>query len=75
MTTPTVTVTMPNGTNTIANPLYAYRFHKVSKEDFYYDPVSLLRYTVTYINLQLTLHSGLPGHLPCAHPTMETSMP
>lgn len=39
MTTPTLTVTMPNGTNTIANPLYAYKFHPVYKEDFYYEPV------------------------------------
>ena len=42
MTSPTVTVTMPNGTSTIDNPLYAYRFHPVSKEDFYFDPVILL---------------------------------
>lgn len=40
MTTPTVMVTMPNGTNTIPNPLYAYRFHPVYQEDFYYNPVS-----------------------------------
>ena len=39
MTSQTVTVMMPNGTSTIENPLYAYRFHQVSKEDFYYDPV------------------------------------
>ena len=32
---------MPNGTSTINNPLYAYRFHQVSQEDFYYDPVRL----------------------------------
>jgi tyrosinase len=42
MTSKTVTVTMPNGTSTIDNPLYAYRFHQVSQEDFYYDPVRLL---------------------------------
>ena len=35
---PTVQVTTPNGTNTIANPLYAFRFHPVSKADFYFDP-------------------------------------
>ena len=29
---------MPNGTSTIANPLYAFAFHPVSKADFYYDP-------------------------------------
>ncbi|KAK6428007.1 hypothetical protein LTR95_015856 [Oleoguttula sp. CCFEE 5521] len=37
---PTVTVNMPNGTNTIPNPLYSYRFHSVSRDDFYYDPWS-----------------------------------
>jgi len=42
MTSPTVTVTMPNGIGTIDNPLYAYRFHQVSKEHFYYDPVRFL---------------------------------
>jgi len=31
---------MPNGSTTIANPLYAYRFHPVSMNDFYYEPVS-----------------------------------
>lgn len=40
MRTPFVKVTMPNGTNTIPNPLYAYKFHPVYKEDFYYTPVS-----------------------------------
>jgi len=38
LTSPTVQVTMPNGTSTIANPLYAFAFHPVSKADFYYDP-------------------------------------
>ena len=38
--TPTVRVRMPNGTNTIPNPLFAYRFHAVSEEDFHYNPVS-----------------------------------
>jgi tyrosinase len=41
ITSKTVTVTLPNGTSTIDNPLYAYRFHQVSQEDFYYDPVRL----------------------------------
>jgi hypothetical protein len=40
MSSPTVNVIMPNGSTTIANPLYAYRFHPVSMEDFYYQPVS-----------------------------------
>lgn len=40
MTSPTVSVIMPNGTTTIPNPLYAYRFHPVSMDDFYYQPVS-----------------------------------
>jgi tyrosinase len=41
MSSPTADVVMPNGTNTIANPLYAYRFHQVSMDDFYYKPVRL----------------------------------
>jgi tyrosinase len=44
MTSQTVTVTMPNGTSTIDNPLYAYLFHQVSQEDFYYYPVNLFKY-------------------------------
>lgn len=32
-------VQMPNGTNTIPNPLYTYRFHPVGSDDFYYNPV------------------------------------
>jgi tyrosinase len=40
MSSPTVNVIMPNGSTTIANPLYAYRFHPVSMGDFYYQPVS-----------------------------------
>ena len=36
---PTVEVVMPNGTNTIPNPLYSYQFHPVSAEDFYFNPV------------------------------------
>lgn len=43
LSSPTINVTMPNGTNTIANPLYSYKFHPVSRDDFYYDPVSPLR--------------------------------
>ncbi|OCL01252.1 Di-copper centre-containing protein [Glonium stellatum] len=34
---PTVQVVMPNGTNTISNPLYAYRFHPLIYNDFYDD--------------------------------------
>ena len=37
---PTVNVIMPNGSSTIPNPLYSYRFHPVSVKDFYFDPVS-----------------------------------
>lgn len=40
---PTISVTLPNGTHTIHNPLYSYQFHPVSKADFYYDPVSTSR--------------------------------
>jgi len=39
MQTPTIKVTMPNGTTEIPNPLYSYRFHPVSQDDFYFDPV------------------------------------
>ncbi|KAI7302472.1 Di-copper centre-containing protein [Hortaea werneckii] len=35
---PTVKVQMPNGTTTIPNPLYSYRFHPVGSDDFYYNP-------------------------------------
>lgn len=37
--TPTINVTMPNGTAEIPNPLFSYRFHPVSQDDFYFDPV------------------------------------
>ena len=37
---PTIKVTMPNGTTIIPNPLYSYQFHPVSKKDFYFNPVS-----------------------------------
>lgn len=36
---PTVNVTKPNGTEEIRNPLFSYRFHPVSVEDFYFNPV------------------------------------
>lgn len=32
---PTIQVVMPNGTNTISNPLYSYRFHPLVYNDFY----------------------------------------
>ncbi|GAB7366278.1 hypothetical protein MBLNU230_g7835t1 [Neophaeotheca triangularis] len=32
-----IDVEMPNGTQTIDNPLFAYRFHPVSRTDFYFD--------------------------------------
>lgn len=40
LTTPTITVTMPNGTNTIPNPLFAYHFHPIVATDMYFNPVS-----------------------------------
>lgn len=40
VTTPMVTVTMPNGTASIPNPLFSYQFHPVVADDFYYAPVS-----------------------------------
>jgi tyrosinase len=42
MQSPTINVTTPNGTATIHNPLYSYKFHPVSQQDFYFNPVSLL---------------------------------
>lgn len=38
--TPTINVTMPNGSAIINNPLYSYQFHPVSASDFYFQPVS-----------------------------------
>lgn len=44
VTTPSVTVTLPNSSATIRNPLYPYRFHPVvSEADFFYNPVSLVK--------------------------------
>lgn len=37
--TPTINVTLPNGTANIDNPLFAFKFHPVSVADFYYNPV------------------------------------
>lgn len=37
--TPTIAVTLPNGTATIRNPLYSYRFHPLSVQDFVSSPV------------------------------------
>ncbi|SMQ51746.1 unnamed protein product [Zymoseptoria tritici ST99CH_3D7] len=38
ITSPTVEVTYPNGTRTIDNPLYSYKFHPVSARDMFFDP-------------------------------------
>ncbi|KAF2173735.1 hypothetical protein M409DRAFT_16009 [Zasmidium cellare ATCC 36951] len=38
VSTPEITVTLPNGSATIRNPLYSYRFHPVSEEDFFFNP-------------------------------------
>lgn len=43
---------MPNGTNIIANPLYAFKFHPVSVQDFYYDP---------WVDWQTTMRSPKGG--------------
>ena len=40
---PTINVTMPNGTAIIPNPLYSYQFHPVSVQDFYFNPVSPMK--------------------------------
>lgn len=41
----TVNVTMPNGTATIPNPLFAYNFHPVIASDFVYNPVRCAQFT------------------------------
>lgn len=48
MSTPTINVTMPNGTATIANPLFSYKFHPVSVTDFYYNPFATWNETKRY---------------------------
>lgn len=53
-----VTVTMPNGTNTIPNPLHSYNFHPVSVQDFYYNPVSSAE--DLYMGCTFTLSCSLP---------------
>jgi tyrosinase len=39
LTSKTVQVSFPNGTRTIDNPLYSYKFHPVSSEDMFFAPV------------------------------------
>ncbi|KAK3674597.1 hypothetical protein LTR78_005683 [Recurvomyces mirabilis] len=46
ITSQTITVTMPNGTATIANPLYSYHFQWVDVADFYYSPFAEWNYTM-----------------------------
>lgn len=59
---------MPNGTNTIDNPLYAFEFHPVSVQDFYYDPwVSLY---LRYLQHQRT-HKYASGRLEDHHAFTE----
>ncbi|WPH00294.1 Di-copper centre-containing protein [Acrodontium crateriforme] len=48
VTSPTINVTMPNGTTTIANPLFSYQFHPVSAADFYYNPFAAWNETKRY---------------------------
>ncbi|QIW96023.1 hypothetical protein AMS68_001541 [Peltaster fructicola] len=48
VSSPTVQVTLPNGTATIANPLYAFDFHPVSVSDFYYNPFATWPETKRY---------------------------
>lgn len=38
----TVVVTMPNGTQTIDNPLYSYKYHPLVSTDMFFDPVSVM---------------------------------
>ncbi|KAF2857624.1 Di-copper centre-containing protein [Piedraia hortae CBS 480.64] len=46
LTRETVQVTTPNGTQTIHNPLFSYKFHPVRPDDFAYNPFS--QWTETY---------------------------
>lgn len=84
-----VTVTMPNGTNVIPNPLYAYRFHPVSVSDFYYSPVSLPSSPSTFTLLTILVRplesdKTLPDFLghqrneprrpPQSHPGQQSSL-
>lgn len=48
LTSPTVTVTMPNGTNTIPNPLYSYRFNPIRPDDMYFNPFATWPETMRY---------------------------
>jgi len=50
----TVNVTMPNGTATIPNPLFAYNFHPVIANDFVYNPVSCTRFADRLMECALT---------------------
>ncbi len=42
MQSPTFTVNAANGTTVMPNPLYSYKFHPVSVQDFYFSPVGSL---------------------------------
>ncbi|CZT14535.1 related to tyrosinase precursor (monophenol monooxygenase) [Ramularia collo-cygni] len=44
----TVVVTMPNGTRTIDNPLYSYKFHRLVRADMYFDPFAEWNETKRY---------------------------
>ncbi|KXL44734.1 hypothetical protein M433DRAFT_166430 [Acidomyces richmondensis BFW] len=44
----TVNVTMPNGTATIPNPLFAYNFHPVIASDFVYNPFASWNQSMRY---------------------------
>ncbi|KAK3683147.1 hypothetical protein LTR37_020509 [Vermiconidia calcicola] len=48
MQSPTVDVTMPNGTTTIPNPLFSYKFHPVSVDDFYFNPFATWEETMRF---------------------------
>lgn len=50
ITAPTVVVNTPNGTQTIANPLYNYNFHPLNGNDMIYDPWASWPTTFRYPN-------------------------
>lgn len=69
-----VNVTLPNGTATIPNPLYAYNFHPVSVSDFYYNPVCSEQ---CQYRQRLTIHSLQAGQrqsdIPLHGPAMQSA--
>lgn len=62
VTTPTISVILPNGTANISNPLYAYNFHPNSLEDqvedMFWDPFTQWNESKRYVTLSNGSQSG-----------------